>query len=243
MKMTKNERQRIANKKYYEANREKSLEISRAYYAANKEKVIQRSKLYRINNIEARKEYEKIHGKIYRELNIDKVKEYAKKNYESNKDEINSYKKEWYKKNNSRLKEKAKTYRDNNIDAIKEYNEKNKDAANKRALEKRKKYPLHALSVRLRNRCSDSIRRRGWGKHTKTQEMIGCDFETVKKHIEDQFTEGMTWENNAQYGWHIDHIIPLASAKTEEELIKLFHYTNLQPLWWRENLSKGHKLI
>ncbi len=53
----------------------------------------------------------------------------------------------------------------------------------------------------------------------------------------------MSWDNHTKYGWHIDHIIPLASAKTEEELKSLCHYTNLQPLWAKENLSKGAKII
>jgi hypothetical protein len=51
----------------------------------------------------------------------------------------------------------------------------------------------------------------------------------------------MNWSNRNL--WHIDHIIPLASAKTEEEMIKLCHYTNLQPLWAIENMSKGSKII
>jgi hypothetical protein len=49
----------------------------------------------------------------------------------------------------------------------------------------------------------------------------------------------MNWDNYSFRGWHIDHIIPLTSAKNEEELIKLCHYTNLQPLWAKDNLSKG----
>jgi hypothetical protein len=61
--------------------------------------------------------------------------------------------------------------------------------------------------------------------------------------MEKQFKNEMTWENYGFYGWHIDHIIPLSSAKNEEELYKLCHYTNLQPLWAKENLSKGAKIL
>jgi len=52
----------------------------------------------------------------------------------------------------------------------------------------------------------------------------------------------MSWKNYGRKGWEIDHIIPLSSATTKEELIKLCHYTNLQPLWWWENLEKGNKI-
>ena len=51
----------------------------------------------------------------------------------------------------------------------------------------------------------------------------------------------MCWENRNE--WHIDHIIPLSSSKTEEDVFKLCHYTNLQPLWVNENLQKSNKII
>jgi hypothetical protein len=86
-----------------------------------------------------------------------------------------------------------------------------------------------------------AFKNKRWNKNTKTQEMLGCDYQTAFKHIESRFKKGMSWDNFGD--WHIDHIIPLASAKTEEELIELCHYTNLQPLWAEENLIKGDKII
>ena len=71
--------------------------------------------------------------------------------------------------------------------------------------------------------------------------MLGCDWETLKQHIESQFVDGMSWDNRDL--WHIDHIIPLASANTEKEIYALSNYKNLQPLWIEENLKKGSKLI
>jgi len=65
---------------------------------------------------------------------------------------------------------------------------------------------------------------------------VSCSPEFLKKHLENQFIDGMSWENRSE--WHIDHIIPLSSAKTKDELYKLCHYENLQPLWVEDNLKK-----
>ena len=65
----------------------------------------------------------------------------------------------------------------------------------------------------------------------------------LKIYLESKFVEGMSWNNYGLYGWHIDHIIPLSSANTEDEIYKLCHYTNLQPLWSEDNLKKGCKIL
>jgi hypothetical protein len=62
-------------------------------------------------------------------------------------------------------------------------------------------------------------------------------------YMEKQFQPGMSFDNYGFDGWHIDHIVPLATAKTEEQVAKLNHYTNLQPLWAKDNMSKGAKII
>ena len=80
-------------------------------------------------------------------------------------------------------------------------------------------------------------------KREKTFDLIGCSPLKLKEHLEEQFTEGMCWENHGLFGWHIDHIIPLSSAKNDDELKKLCHYTNLQPLWALDNILKRDKLI
>ena len=105
----------------------------------------------------------------------------------------------------------------------------------------RKGDKIYKFKSDVRSRISQDIKRKGYSKKTKTYEILGCDFETLKKHFEKQFTKGMTWDNQGE--WHIDHIIPLATATTEEEVIKLNHYTNLQPLWSIDNLSKKDKIV
>jgi hypothetical protein len=79
------------------------------------------------------------------------------------------------------------------------------------------------------------------GKPSRSFELLGTDLESFKAYMESLFTEGMTWENHGE--WHIDHIVPLASGKTPEEIWELCHYTNLQPLWAEDNLRKHTKLL
>jgi len=71
--------------------------------------------------------------------------------------------------------------------------------------------------------------------------MLGCTPQELILHIEKQFKPGMNWNNWSVHGWHLDHIVPLDSGKNQEEVEKLCHYTNLQPLWAEENLKKSNK--
>jgi hypothetical protein len=79
-------------------------------------------------------------------------------------------------------------------------------------------------------------------KKNNTFEIVGCSPEFLKEYLEKQFTEGMNWDLFGKH-IHIDHIIPLSFAKTEEEAYKLCHYTNLQPLWAEDNLKKSNKIL
>ena len=72
--------------------------------------------------------------------------------------------------------------------------------------------------------------------------MLGCSIDSLKRHLSKKFKIGMSWDNYGIHGWHIDHIIPLSSAKTIEDIEKLCHYTNLQPLWAKDNLQKSNKI-
>lgn len=111
----------------------------------------------------------------------------------------------------------------------------------------RERNPLAKLKNILRNRILIAIKNQGYKKNIKTKEILGAEWSVVENHISQQFTEGMSWGNHGE--WHIDHIIPLKTAKNKEELIKLNHYSNLQPLWattreingvvYEGNLNKG----
>lgn len=99
---------------------------------------------------------------------------------------------------------------------------------------------LFRLTYNVRCRLTIACQQRKISKRSKTHELLGCDWATLKEHLESRFQPGMSWEDRK--AWHIDHIIPLASAKTADELFALCHYTNLQPLWAADNLKKAASL-
>ena len=115
---------------------------------------------------------------------------------------------------------------------------------------KRKQYRSNRRGNPI-NKVIDNLRNKTWcllnrsstksKKYFKFNETIGCSPEQLKKHLEKQFTEGMSWNNYGMGGWHIDHIIPCDHFKpfTKKQQKECFHYTNLQPLWEYDNLSKG----
>lgn len=138
---------------------------------------------------------------------------------------------EYYQSNSARLKAYATARRAANPNYITLYIRNRKHAD-----------PLFKLSSVLRTRLASALKVKSWHKTSFLKDYIGCSQEELKTHIENQFTEGMTWNNHSPKGWHIDHIVPLASAETIEELYKLCHYSNLQPLWALKNLAKGSRL-
>jgi hypothetical protein len=151
-----------------------------------------------------------------------------------------------YSESKKKLKLEADArYRINNKEKEKKrhrkYFENNKSKYYDNVRKRKEKNPLLRLSLNIRSRMYNALKRVNEKKQTKTIDILGCNFYECKIHIENQFKEGMSWENYNLETWHIDHIIPLSSAKTEEDLYKLFHYTNLQPLWASENLSKFNK--
>lgn len=126
--------------------------------------------------------------------------------------------------------------------------EQKRNTFNIRNNQRKKEDPLYKLSHNIRSLIYHSFKRASNGnlnKSEKTEVILGCSIKSFITHLESLFTEGMTLENHGQCEecWHIDHKIPLASAQTEGEIIKLCHYTNLQPLWASDNLSKGGKIV
>ena len=197
---------------------------------------------------EKRKEY----MKKWREENKDKVKNYA------NSDKAKDYRKKLYHENKDLLLKKQKEYRDNNKRvyteeqkiAKKEYWLNNKERLKLRVNEyykiRRKTDLIFNIKTLITGSIGKALRNGGYTKKSRTHEILGCSYEQFIKHIEKQWclphnldTNGnvwMTWDNHGKYngelnyGWDIDHKTPLSSAMIEEDIIKLNHYTNLQPL-------------
>ena len=110
---------------------------------------------------------------------------------------------------------------------------------------KAKKYFQNNLSARIARCLRASLNNILNGKTKKGSHIkdLGCTLDQLKKHLESQFKPGMTWDNHTLNGWHIDHIKPLSSfdLSDREQFLQAVHYTNLQPLWALENLTKRAK--
>jgi len=189
--------------------------------------------------------------------NKNRIKDYKKSYREKNREFLNKQDNNYYYDNKDIIREKQKEYYDSNKEEIREiqkkYREKNKEILTLKNREYSKKYKnnknddlLWILSSRLRSMIGKSLRNKGYTKRSKTYEILGCSFEEFKLYLESKFEPWMTWENRGlyntelNYGWDIDHIIPLDSAESEEEIIRLNHYTNLQPLcsYTNRNIKK-----
>ena len=202
---------------WYEKNKERLSKEAKERYQQNKDSILAKVKEYKKANPQVdKKSYEKNKDK-----RLQKQKEYA----ENNREKISRYKKEYQQKNKEKLNQISREYR-----------AKNKDIINVKIKDRIKTDPMFALTVSIRKNILKAFRKRMFEKNSSTKDIIGCSFEGLKQHLEKQFQPWMNWDNrglyNGQpnYGWDIDHIIPLKTAKTVEDIIRLNHYTNLQPL-------------
>jgi hypothetical protein len=221
-----------AGRKYHKENRDQISKKWKTKYQENKGKESERKKKYRQENKEHVLEIEK----KYREDKGENLKDYLKEYREENKEQIKEQGKEYREENKEQIKENNKRYYEENKEQIK---------VQRRTYQrdKRKNDPLYRITQSLRGRVGSAIKK-AWGtKSTRTLELLGCDIDAVRDHLEKQFQEGMSWDNYGE--WHIDHILPCASfdLTDPEQQKKCFNYTNLQPLWAKDNLSKGATIL
>ncbi len=154
--------------------------------------------------------YDKEKRKLYLEKNKEKIKKQKQDNYKKNRERYIEYQKNW------------------SID--------NKDKITKNRQKRLSTDPLFKLKTNIKTLIGHTFRFNRIRKLSKTEIILGCSYEEFKQHLESKFEPWMNWDNRGlyngelNYGWDIDHIIPISLASTEEEIIKLNHYTNLQPL-------------
>ena len=160
------------------------------------------------------------------------------------KEEKKIYNKKYYLENKEQLSANHKIYNQENKEKVaaqrKIYYQENKEKVNEYKVNYHNYNPIRRLRSRLRARVGMFFKYKGYKKKNSTEKILGANWKTVESFMEAKFVDGMNWDNIGE--WHIDHIIPLSSAETEQETIKLCHYTNLQPLWAFDNLSKGNSL-
>jgi len=205
-----------SQKEFRDNNKELVKQRKHLDYLKHKVHVLKKSKEYRENNQEKCNQRDKNYYKNNKEKCIQIQHNYA----ESHKVQIAQYKHDWCIKNKERLREKDKL----------------------EAREKRKN-PNYRILCNLRTRLGHAIKDNY--KSKRTLELLGCSIKFLKKHLESQFKEGMSWDNRGRHGWHIDHIRPcctydLSDPKQQEVC---FNYTNLQPLWEVDNLKKSKKYV
>lgn len=202
----------------------------RLNYIKNKDIISARNKQYIAQNPEATK---------------------ARKNawYQENKERIAEVRRE----NAESLRQKSKAYKEKNREKVlaqkrvhmKMYNANNKEKVRE---SKRKTLKIRRETdslYRLKRNTATLIRMKlssgGYKKKSRTHEILGCEWEFFKSHLERQFLRGMSWENRSE--WHIDHIIPTSKAENEEDAIRLNHFTNLRPMWASENIAKSDRVL
>ena len=203
------------------------------YRLKNKEKILKRNKEYNARSEvkEHRKKYYNIKNKTKKEYISKQKREY------NSRPEVKEHriKRQKFYISNPKIAKRLKEYR-------KQYNCKTENIIKRRNYynNRLKQDPLFKLSKTIRCRFLKAIKKSY--KNTSCIELLGCSIEEFKKYIESIFKDGMTWQNHGKFGWHIDHIKPCSRFNLSdiEQQKQCFHYSNLQPLWWWENLKKSN---
>lgn len=215
--------------KYYRGEcKECENKLNKERNIKNKEHIKQKRKEYLKNHKEQIDKYRKEH------YDKEAKKEYNRKYREEHKDYYSNWHKKYWKLHNKELKEKTDEWKINNKDKIKKYQQ--------RDYEKRKNDPILRLQRNIRNLLNDSFKKHKYRKNKHTEEILGCKTDEFILHLLETFKTNYGYEWNKKEPIHIDHIIPLATANTEEDVIRLCHYTNLQLLKAKDNLSKNKSL-
>jgi len=213
--------QSLKRKKHYTSHTERERERSKKYRKEHKKEVSEYNKKYTKSHRRRIKEYNRNYNKTHKE----EKKIYKQLYRETHKTEIKEYNRKWINNN----KEYKKIYENKN-------REKLNKQRNKARAKKYKENCLFRLSMKIRSAIRKTFKKNGFQKKSKTEQILGCSFSEFKLYIESKFEPWMNWNNYGKYngkinfGWDFDHIIPINSAKTENDIIHLNYHTNIQPL-------------
>lgn len=223
----------------------------RIYYKKNKLKIAENQKRYELRNIDKVKAGRHATYLRGRERKL----EYSRKRYQRLKERYKQYRIDnkdrikdanyFYRLNNlEKCREKCRNYYQKHKEHINKYYQNHKKVITKQLKEKYKKDVNYKLQKNLRNSLNRVLKSTCQTKIGSAIKHLGCSIPELKKYLESQFDGTMTWDNHRLRGWHIDHIVPLSIFNLEdiEQLKVACHYTNLQPMWWRENIIKYNKL-
>lgn len=207
------------------------------------------SKCHRILPVESfRKDSGKSSG--YRSQCKDCERSRIHRYYENNKEELLEKNQKYYKEN----KEKIYKQRRKNIELKYEYyqqtwhnyyvanKEKHAENSKRWAAKQRESDPLFRLKSNIRSMIGHSFHRTGWFKKELSEEIIGMDIDEFVSYLLQTYKDFYGYEWDRKEKVHIDHIIPICTAKSEEDVIRLCHYTNLRLLNAFDNLSKSDKI-
>ncbi len=172
--------------------------------------------------------------RTYRVANLAVLIEKNRAYVAANPEATEARRQKWYGENGDIIRSKARDYSKSNRKKI-------NDRARLRLATNVEAKLAKVLRIRILGAFRDTNNREA--KDAKSLDLTGCTIGELKAHLESLFKPGMTWKNHTNKGWHIDHIRPCSSfdLSDPEQQRACFHYTNLQPLWWVDNLSKGDK--
>lgn len=179
--------------------------------------------------------------------NREKKRETDKKYAAANRERLRIKASEYYYSHHSISKKKNREYANKNKERKKEYHLANKDRIRenhrKWCAKQRHTNPLYRLHDNITSVIGSCIKK-GTRYSRRTESILGYTMDKLKKHLEKQFTDGMTWENYGQ--WHIDHKIPISAFNFETpddiDFKRCWSLKNLQPLWGHDNLVKNASL-
>lgn len=200
------------------ARKQQKREYDRKRYARNKKKISEQTKAYRAANAE-------------------KIRERERQRYWSDPEKYRLLNQKSAKKNRSKNTARERAWRKKNKDKVRGYYLRH-------VKKKLREDDLFRLQQNVRTRICGALANASVSKESRTLTLVGCTAAELRKYMQSKFLPGMTWDNRGRHGWHIDHIIPLAKLdlRDPDQQAAAFHYTNLQPLWAKDNLKKSDKV-